>query len=364
MTSRTHFILSATLIAITAAPGFCASNDHDPNSYPNPYETINDFFKLPEGRKWGSSSTVDVDSKGHIWIAERCGANSCAGKTVDPVMEFDPVTGQMLNSFGGGMFIFPHGICVDKQNNVWIADGQARDGKGDVVVKFSPDGKVLMTLGKPGVEGDGKSEDTFNQPDDVAIAPNGDIFVGEGHNVGTGSARIVKFDKNGKFLMQFGHHGAAPGDFEMPHALAFDSKGRLFVGDRGNNRVQIFDQNGKFIAEWHQFGRPSGIFIDRHDILYVTDSESQEVKAPEGRGGRGRGGLGGDYGYNPGFKRGIRIGSAKTGIVTAFIPDPPTENEMGRRPVTSAAEGVAADQKGNVYGAEVGPRDIKKYVKK
>lgn len=360
MNSRMKWILAGAAVAITALPGFGASNNNpDPNSYPNPYETINDFFKLPAGRKWGSSSTVDVDSKGHIWIAERCGANSCAGKTEDPVMEFDASTGQMLKSFGGGMFIFPHGICVDKQDNVWIADGQARDGKGMVVVKFSPEGKVLMTLGKPGVAGDGKSEDTFNQPNDVAVAPNGDIFVAEGHDVGRGSARIVKFDKNGKYLMQWGQHGSGPGEFEMAHALAFDSKGRLFVGDRGNNRVQIFDQNGKFIADWHQFGRPSGIFIDRHDILYVTDSESQEVKTPGGRGGLGAG-----YGYNPGFKRGIRIGSAKTGKVTAFIPDAQTENEMGRRPVTSAAEGVAADQKGVVYGAEVGPRDIKKYVKK
>lgn len=361
----TRLILSGAMLAICAAPGWGASNNPDPNGYPNPYQTINDFFKLPEGRKWGSSSCVDVDSKGHIWVAERCGANSCAGKTVDPVLEFDPETGKLLKSFGGGMFIFPHGIAVDKHDNVWIADGQAREGKGDVVVEFSPEGKVLMTLGKPGVAGDGKSEDTFNQPNDVAIAPNGDIFVGEGHDVGRGSARIVKFDKHGKYLMQWGQHGSGPGEFEMPHALAFDSKGRLFVGDRGNNRVQIFDQNGKFIAEWHQFGRPSGVFIDRHDILYVTDSESQEVKAPPRPArGRGRGGLGSDYGLNPGFKRGIRIGSAKTGVVTAFIPDAQTENEMGFRPVTSAAEGVAADKNGNVYGAEVGPRDVKKYVKK
>jgi len=358
-TSRTRLILAGALIAIAATPAWGASNTPDPNSYPNPYQTISDFFKLPEGRKWGSTSCVDVDSKGHIWIAERCGGNSCAGKTEDPILEFDAQTGKLLKSFGGGMFIFPHGIAIDKQDNIWIADGQGQDGKGHVAIKLSPDGKVLMTLGKPGVAGDGKSEDTFNQPDDVAVAPNGDIFVAEGHSVGTGTARIVKFDKTGKYLMQFGHHGSGPGEFEMPHALAFDSKGRLFVGDRGNNRVQIFDQSGKFIGDWHQFGRPSGIFIDKHDILYVTDSESQEVKMPAGRGGGAEG-----YGFNPGFKRGIRIGSAKTGIVTAFIPDADTVNQMDRRAVTSAAEGVAADQKGNVYGAEVGPHDVKKYIKK
>jgi hypothetical protein len=345
--------------ALIAMTGWGATNTPDPNGAPNPYTTVNDFFKLPEGRKWGSTSAVEVDSKGHIWVAERCGANSCAGKTDDPILEFDATTGKLLKSFGSGTLIFPHGICIDKQDNIWVTDGQVRDGKGNVAIKFSPEGKVLMTLGKPGVAGDGKSEDTFNQPNDVAIAPNGDIFVAEGHNVGTGTARIVKFDKDGKYIMQFGKHGSGPGEFEMPHALAFDSKGRLFVGDRGNNRVQIFDQSGKFIADWHQFGRPSGIFIDKHDVLYSTDSESQEVKTPAGRGGIGEG-----YGFNPGFKRGIRIGSAKTGKVTAFIPDADTEKQMDRRPITSAAEGVAADAKGNVYGAEVGPHDVKKYVKK
>jgi DNA-binding beta-propeller fold protein YncE len=295
---------------------------------------------------------VEVDSKGHIWVAERCGSNSCADSNVDPILELDK-EGNILKSFGGGMFIFPHGIFVDKQDNVWITDGQAKDNKGFQVFKFSPDGKVLMTLGKAGVAGDGP--DTFNQPNDVVVAPNGDIFVSDGHNPGTGNARVVKFDKNGKFIKQWGGHGSGPGQFEVPHALAFDSKGRLFVGDRANNRVQIFDQDGTFIAEWHQFGRPSGVFIDKKDILYVTDSESQQVKLE----GRQAG-----YGFNPGFQRGIRIGSVKDGVVTAFIPDAQTATIDGPRPVTSAAEGVAADPAGNVYGAEVGPKDVKQYVKK
>ena len=359
--------------AVTMAVSYAA--DVAPNSQKNPYKTIEKFFQMPEGRTWGSTSAVDVDSKGHVWVAERCGANSCSGSKLDPVLEFDAKTGKLLKSFGGGMFNFPHGICVDKEGNVWITDGQGRDGKGHVAVKFSPDGKVLMTLGKPGVAGDG--EDTFNQPNDVAIAPNGDIFVADGHNVGTGNARVVKFTKDGKFIKQWGGHGSGPGQFEMPHGLAFDTKGRLFVADRGNNRIQIFDQDGTFIAEWKQFGRPSGIFIDKKDNLYSADSESQNVKANPaamaarqgkakgkgGRAGRGGGAFGGDYGYNPGFKRGIRIGSAKDGVVVAFIPDPQPEDAAGRRPVTSAAEGVAADSKGVVYGAEVGPRDVKKYVK-
>ena len=318
-----------------------------PNSQPDPYRTIDNWFKLPEGRMWGSTSAVDIDRDGTgIWVAERCGANSCAGKSDPPILKFD-ASGKLLKSFGAEMFVFPHGISVDPDGNIWVTDGQGRDGKGNQVFKFTPDGKVLMTLGKAGVAGDGP--DTFNQPDDVAIAPNGDIFVSDGHTPGMGNARVVKFSKDGKFIKQWGKHGSGPGEFEVPHALAFDSRGRLFVGDRANNRIQIFDQDGNFIDQWKQFSRPSGVYIDKNDILYVTDSESTDKPG---------------YGYNPGWRRGIRIGSAKDGTVTAFIPDPLAPDTTGKLPATSAAEGVAADTAGNVYGAEVGPKDVKKYVRK
>ena len=330
------------LPVVVLSASLYAQQNAAPNSQPDPYQTIDHWGQLPEGRTWGSTSAVDIDRNGKdIWVAERCGANSCAGKTDDPILKFDS-SGKLLKSFGGGMFLFPHGICVDKQGNIWVTDGQGREGKGNQVFKFSPEGKVLMTLGKAGVGGDG--EDTFNQPNDVAIAPNGDIFVSDGHTPGKGNARVIKFDKNGKFIKQWGGHGSGPGQLEVPHALAFDSKGRLFVGDRANNRIQIFDQDGKFLEEWKQFSRPSGIYIDKNDTIYVTDSESTDRDG---------------YGHNPGWKRGIRIGSAKTGEVKYFIPDPSPGTGA-----TSAAEGVAADAAGNVYGAEVGPKDVKKYVKK
>jgi sugar lactone lactonase YvrE len=309
------------------------------NSLPNPYRTISDWAKLPEGRTWGSTAGVAVDRQGNIWVAERCGANTCAGSNLAPILEFDP-SGRLLRSFGAGMFVFPHGITVDKDGNVWVTDGQGMGGKGHQVFKFSPDGRVLLALGKPGVPGD--APDTFNMPSAVAIAPNGDVFVADGHG-GNSNARIVKFSKDGTFIKTWGKKGLAPGELNIPHALAFDSKGRLFVADRGNNRIQIFDQDGNLIALWTQFSRPSGIFINRNDVIYVADSESGSVVKDHAA-----------------WKRGIRIGSAKDGSLTAFIPDPNIDpNYTG----TSAAEGVAADAHGVIYGAEVGPKDLKKYVK-
>ena len=234
--------LRGAMMAVAALATASALAEAPPNSQPNPFRTVENWFKLPAGRMWGSTSAVDVDRDGtSIWVAERCGANSCAGKMDPPILKFDQ-SGTLVKSFGGGMFVFPHGIAVDKDGNIWVTDGQGRDGKGHQVFKFSPDGEVLMTLGKAGVAGDGP--DTFNQPDDVAIAPNGDIFVSDGHTPAMGNARVMKFAKDGKFIKQWGKHGSGPGEFEVPHALAFDSRGRLFVGDRANNRIQIFDQDG------------------------------------------------------------------------------------------------------------------------
>jgi len=322
-------LAAATVVFLSAASAF-AQATAEPNSQPNPYRTVENWAKLPEGRAFGSNSGIDIDKGGNVWVAERCGANSCAGKTEPPICQFDP-SGKMLKCFGEGLFVFPHGLTVDKDGNIWVTDGQGKDDKGHQVFKFSPDGKILMTLGKAGVAGDGP--DTFNQPNAVAVAPNGDIFVSDGHGIGRGNARVSKFTKDGKFIKQWGGHGSGPGQFEMPHAMAFDSKGRLFVADRGNNRIQIFDQDGKFLEEWKQFSRPSGVFIDAQDNIYVADSESGSVA-------RAR----------TDWKRGIRIGSAKDGSVKYYIPDPAVDATG-----TSSAEGIAVDPSGHIYGAEVGP---------
>jgi DNA-binding beta-propeller fold protein YncE len=335
---RTDFPRVIAVIAVViACAGLSRAQD-------NPYRAVEDWAKLTEGRPWGSTAAVDVGTDDHIWVAERCGANSCVDSTLAPILEFDQ-SGKLVKSFGAGLFVFPHGIAVDKEGNVWVTDGQGKNSKGHQIFKFSRNGQILMTLGKAGVAGDGSDEfnqpsDEFNQPSDAIVAANGDIFVADGHG-GNSNARIVKFSRDGKFIKAWGKKGIAPGEFDTPHGLAFDSKGRLFVADRNNNRIQIFDQEGNFIEQWTQFSRPSGIFIDAKDNIYVADSESNSVRA------------------HPGWKRGIRIGSIKDGYVTAFIPDP-VENVKG----TSAAEGVAADSLGNIYGAEVGPKALKKYVKK
>jgi hypothetical protein len=332
MTRRLHRLIQSTLPL--AAFAVLAAQAPD---LPNPYKTIEKWGQLPEGRAWGSTSAIDVAPNGNIWVAERCGANTCAGSNLAPVLEFDP-TGKLLRSFGSGMFIFPHGFDVDAEGNVWVTDAQGRDGKGHQVIKFSPDGKVLLTLGKAGVAGAGLDE--FNQPSDVAIAPNGDIFVADGHDSGS-NMRIVKFSKEGKFIKTWGKPGSGPDELNVPHGLAFDSKGRLFVADRANNRLQIFDQDGTLLDSWQQFSRLSGIYIDKNDVLYGADSESNTKR-------------------HPGWKRGIRVGSIRDGKVIAFIPDPVENADTS---ATSGAEGVAADAQGNIFGAEVGPKMVKKYVK-
>ena len=326
---------------------------------PNPTPTIiKDWGPLPDGRVWGSTAGVDIGPDGHVWAYDRCGdyglgTGGCDNSNVDPILKFDRHTGEVLTSFGAGLFVVPHGIHVDSDGNVWVTDfgGNEAGTKGHQVIKFSPEGEVLMRLGLAGVAGSGP--DTFNRPCDVITAPNGDIFVGDGHDgqsdnppPGT-TGRIMKFTKDGEFIKEWGRVGSAPGEFRTPHALAFDSQGRLFVADRGNHRIQIFDQDGNYIDSYYQFGRVSGLFITADDTLYAIDSESTETS-------------------HPNWRTGVRIGKTTEDQVTAFIPP----HFSDARPLGVAGEGVAVDTDGNVYGAE-GPGSLPaagggltKYVKR
>jgi sugar lactone lactonase YvrE len=240
-----------------------------------------------------------IDANGKIYAFHRA---------EPPIVEMDR-GGTILKQWGDKLFAWPHGIRIDRFGNLWITDGQARNGIGQQVFKYSPDGKLLMTLGTKGVRGDGP--DTFGGPCDVAVAANGDIFVADGHF----NSRVVKFDRDGKFIKAWGKRGEGPGEFNLPHTLVIDSRGRVLVGDRSNNRIQIFDQDGTFLDQWTQFGTPSGMYITPDDTLYVVD-------------------------YN--VKKGVFIGSAKDGSVKYKLDD-------------AVAEGVAVDQDGNIYVGETVP---------
>jgi len=332
--------LGVALVATTAVVAAAeAQTTACVNDVPNPYHMVNDWAHTP--RPWAQTNNVFVDPKDNVWVFDRCQDGGCAGSTVAPIWELSP-DGKVMKNFGSG-YVFPHAVVPDKDGNIWIVDGQAKDGKGNQVVKLSPDGsKVLLTLGKAGAGGNGLDE--FDQPTSVAIAPNGDIFVAEGHAPTFGNSRIMKFDKTGKFIKTFGHLGSGDGEFKSPHVITFDSQGRLFVADRSNSRVDIFDQDGKFLAAWKQFGRPSGIWIDKNDVLYVSDSESEDAPGKDTN--------------NPGCKRGVRIGSVKTGKVDYYIPPPPVSD-----PRLPPPEGVAADSHGNIYLAAVQAKSVYKYVK-
>ena len=305
---------------------------------PNPYGPPASFGALPAGRTWGGTTAVTVDADGKsVWVFERCGAEICADSKLPPILHFDP-SGKLLASFGAGMFVFPHGIAVDHDGNVWVADADGKNGKGEVVVKFSPSGKVLMTLGRPGMPGDAAA--FFNRPTGVAFARNGDIFVSDGHG-GDSNARVVKFSKTGKFITAWGKKGSAAGEFDVPHAIAVDSHERVYVADRSNSRIQVFDSNGKFIADWRQFGRPSGVYVDANDVIYVADSQTVDKAGCT---------------TDQGCRRGIRIGDTSDGLVKYFIPRP-SGDSVG-------PEGVAVDSNGTVYGASNEGKRIVQFRKK
>jgi sugar lactone lactonase YvrE len=329
---------SALAAAVTSAqPRAEARND-----LPQPYVTTRDWGQLPPGTKaWAAVTAIEPAPDGTIFVVHRCFENSCAGRPEPPILKFDR-NGKLLASFGEGMFVFPHGGTVDRDGNLWITDAGGAAGKGHQVIKFSPAGKVLMTLGRAGVSGSGP--DLFDQPTDIVVAPGGDLFVTDSHRNGKNN-RVVHFTKEGKFVKEWGRKGTGPGELSEPHTIAMDSRGRLFVGDRENNRIVLFDQGGKVLDEWRQFGRPSGIVITADDRMYVADSES----------------YGTDTGARelPGIKKGIRIGSARDGSVTAFIEDQESTSKDH-----AGAEGVGVDAQGSVYGGVVRRRMLERHVLK
>lgn len=366
-TGRTAFTLIAVLATIAAFSGTAGAQERQyprPTELPNPYRLVAGWPMLPKsmnGGRWGEVIRVSVDSKGDIWVFHRCfnvvppGSATCInrGDANPPILEFDP-SGKLLKSFGAGLFAYPHGFTLDRDGNLWASDVNdeeivigmsAKNAEGVVmgqeVLKLSPEGKVLMTLGKEGVAGTGP--DMFDRPTGVAIAPNGDIFVADGHYPNHhDTARVVKFSRGGKFAKEWGKKGAGPGEFDEPHDIFIGgSQERVYVADRRNRRIQVFDQEGKFIAAWKQFGQPSSVFVGRDDTIYVGASFP-------------------DPAAKKGELRGIVIGNAKDGSLKAFIPDP---SDLDKVIMGTSASGIAADDKGSIYAADVGTHNLRKYVK-
>ena len=344
----------AALIGLAVITGMAVARQTTPGSdpkagqdltlpdLPNSYHMTANYVTMPAGRVLGSTNAINIDAQGHIWVFERCGVNSCTGSQLDPMLEFD-ASGKFIKGWGAGKFVFPHGIIFAPDGNMWVIDAGVEEGKkGSQIFKYTPDGKLLLSLGRPGIRAKADSPDLFNEPSDLAIAPNGDLYVADGHIAKESNGRIVHLDPNGKFIEYFGTKGSGPGQFDCPHSIALDSKGRIFVADRNNNRVEILSPHGQFIAEWRQFGRPSGLRI-LGDTLYVADSESRN--------------LAGNYGYNPGHHRGISIGNVNDGVVRQFIPDP--------RPNGGASfpEGIYVDPAGVIWGASIGDRQVTKFTR-
>jgi DNA-binding beta-propeller fold protein YncE len=262
-----------------------------------PHKEIVEWTKLPAGMEWGEVPATAVTKDDHVLVLRRA---------EPPVLEFDR-NGKLLKQWGEGMFVWTHGIRVDRDGYIWITDGRAENGRGQQVFKFDRDGKVLLTLGTKGVGG--VTETTFDGPCDVDVDSQGNIYVADGHR----NSRVVKFTRDGKFVRAWGSRGTAPGQLNVPHALAVDSRDRVLVTDRGNQRVQVFDADGNYIASWTGFGTmPDGIAIGADDTLYVADV---------GEGG------------------GVTLASAKDGSIRSKI--------SGTR-----VEGLSVDRFGTVYAGE------------
>jgi len=365
LAGRAERVLIAVAIAMSGAAAQAQQTQYPkPTELPNPYRLVKDWPTLPKsmnGGRWGEVIRVHVHSDGNIWVFHWCfntvppGHATCIGRgdSNPPILEFDP-SGKLIKSFGVGLFAYPHAFTIDGDGNLWTSDvndeatvlgmsAKNADGviRGQEVLKLSPAGKVLMTIGKEGVSGNGP--DTFDRPTGVAVAPNGDVFVTDGHAPNQhNSARVVKFSKDGRFIKTWGHKGAAPGDFDEPHDIFIGgSQGRVYVADRQNSRIQVFDLDGKFIAAWKQFGQPSSVFVSKDDTIYVGAAFP-------------------DPAAKKGQLRGIVVGNAKDGSLKAFIPDPADPDKLD---VGTTASGIAADDAGTIYAADVAAHNLRKYVK-
>jgi DNA-binding beta-propeller fold protein YncE len=221
------------------------------------YQPVPGWPKLPDNIKLGPVSAVATDSADRVFVFHRA---------KQPILVFDR-DGKYLRSWGDDFINMAHGLRIDPDNNVWITDIGNHQ-----LLKFNPDGKLLLSLGQKGKPGAGP--DQFNKPTDVGFAPGGEFYVSDGY----GNSRVLKFAKDGKLLTQWGKAGKRPGEFNLPHAVVVGPDGKVYVGDRENSRVQIFDADGKFLAQWKESGAPFGLYLTKAGQMFVADGYAEWIK--------------------------------------------------------------------------------------
>jgi len=287
------------------------------------YVAVPDPLPVPDAAAMGASSDVAFDSKGHLYVLSR---------GTKPLTEFDE-NGKFIRAFGDGLFTRSHGIRIDKDGNIWTTDVGAH-----TVMKLSPQGEVLLTLGTKGKAGEWNGESQlFNEPNDIVFGNNGDLFITQGHTPGAGrggvpqNPGVLKFDKNGKFIKFWGGKGAEPGKFDVAHGIAIDAKGLLWVTDRENQRIQIFDQDGKYIREVKYAGLPCSLDIGKQNIYMVNGFTGQLLKLD------------------------------LDGKVLAAVGKPGAAGTWGE---FGEAHFIAVSPKGEIYVADSVNRAVQKFVKK
>ena len=248
--------LMLALLLGCAATGIALSVSAETKFPALPYEVAPDWPALPAGRNFGEVAGVAADGRGHVFVFHR---------GPHPVMEFAP-DGRMVRSWGDGMYIRPHAVRVDPEGNIWTVDNDTHQ-----VLKMDSAGRVRMVIGRKGQPGE--TEENFNRPTDVAFAPSGDFYVSDGY----GNSRVVKFSKQGRFVTAWGKHGDGEGEFNLPHSIAVDRNGRVYVGDRENYRVQVFDANGGFLMQWRNVGSPWGLEITPGQVLFIADGHNDRI---------------------------------------------------------------------------------------
>lgn len=233
------------------------------------YEVVHGWPQLPEGRILGQATGVDIDSGGNVFVFHRAGRSWSTDKTLplnsqSTIEVFDGNSGQHIRSMGSNLFLMPHGLTIDQDNNVWVTDVLLHQ-----VFKFSANGDLLLALGEPRVAGNDSGH--FNLPTDVAVLPDGSFYVSDGY----GNSRVVKFSAKGEYQFEWGKKGKGPGEFDLPHAIDIDAQGRVYVADRSNARIQVFDSNGKFLAQWQSnaLGRPYSISVMGKQAVVVDGGD-------------------------------------------------------------------------------------------